>query len=200
MKCTAKRTNGEPCNAYAVKGLKVCRVHGGSSKRAKAAAARRLEEEKAQRRMTREATRLIGSTPLDPAQALLNLVHSTAAEVLYWQARVDVLQDTNEKQLTTGLTKVTEGKDRGGVTTLRQVETVAAIEYRMLVDAKNRLAQYAATALKAGVEERRVKIAEDLGGQLVSLVARILDRLDLAGWQRELADIVVPEEFAALDK
>lgn len=29
MKCTAHKTDGTPCNAYAIKGKDVCRVHGG---------------------------------------------------------------------------------------------------------------------------------------------------------------------------
>lgn len=31
MKCAAKRSNGQPCNAPAVGGRSVCRVHGGAS-------------------------------------------------------------------------------------------------------------------------------------------------------------------------
>lgn len=29
MKCSAKRSNGEPCNAHAVTGRRVCKTHGG---------------------------------------------------------------------------------------------------------------------------------------------------------------------------
>ena len=31
MKCTAHKTDGTPCNAYAMKGKDVCRVHGGKT-------------------------------------------------------------------------------------------------------------------------------------------------------------------------
>jgi hypothetical protein len=31
MKCTARRSNGEPCGNHAVKGFTVCRKHGGAS-------------------------------------------------------------------------------------------------------------------------------------------------------------------------
>lgn len=31
MKCQAKRTNGEPCKANAITGMRVCRVHGGKT-------------------------------------------------------------------------------------------------------------------------------------------------------------------------
>ena len=40
--CHAHRTDGEPCKAQAIKGMQVCRVHGGSSPQAKQANARRM--------------------------------------------------------------------------------------------------------------------------------------------------------------
>lgn len=44
MKCTAKRTNGELCNNWAIHGANVCRNHGGSAPQVKDAARRRLLE------------------------------------------------------------------------------------------------------------------------------------------------------------
>lgn len=196
MRCSAKRRNGEGCGAWAVKGATVCRMHGGSSPQARAAAARRVQEEKA----AKAAQRLAQPIETDPSQALLDLVSSAAGEVAYWRNRVDEIQDRDEKRLTSGLTKITEGKDRGGVTTLRTVETVAAIEYRMWTAAQDRLAQYATAALRAGVEERRVRIAEDQGALVAQVIRRILDRLDLSEWQAEMVGSIVPEELRALSQ
>lgn len=196
MRCSAKRRNGEGCGAWAVKGATVCRMHGGSSPQARAAAARRVQEEKA----AKAAQRLAQPIETDPSQALLDLVSSAAGEVAYWRARVDEIQDRDEKRLTSGLTKITEGKDRGGVTTLRTVETIAAIEYRMWTAAQDRLAQYATAALRAGVEERRVRIAEDQGALVAQVIRRILDRLDLSEWQAEMVGSIVPEELRALSQ
>ncbi len=42
--CTARRTDGKPCKASAIKGATVCRVHGGSAPQVRAAAQRRLLE------------------------------------------------------------------------------------------------------------------------------------------------------------
>ena len=196
MRCSAKRRNGEGCGAWAVKGATVCRMHGGSSPQARAAAARRVQEEKA----AKAAQRLAQPIETDPSQALLDLVSSAAGEVAYWRARVDLLQEQDEKRLTSGLTKITEGKDRGGVTTLRTVETIAAIEYRMWTAAQDRLAQYATAALRAGVEERRVRIAEDQGALVAQVIRRILDRLDLSEWQAEMVGSIVPEELRALSQ
>ena len=196
MRCSAKRRNGEGCGAWAVKGATVCRMHGGSSPQARAAAARRVQEEKA----AKAAQRLAQPIETDPSQALLDLVSSAAGEVAYWRNRVDEIQDRDEKRLTSGLTKITEGKDRGGVTTLRTVETIAAIEYRMWTAAQDRLAQYATAALRAGVEERRVRLAEDQGALVAQVIRRILDRLDLSEWQAEMVGSVVPEELRALSQ
>ena len=196
MRCSAKRRNGEGCGAWAVKGATVCRMHGGSSPQARAAAARRVQEEKA----AKAVQRLAQPIETDPSQALLDLVSSAAGEVAYWRARVDEIQDRDEKRLTSGLTKITEGKDRGGVTTLRTVETIAAIEYRMWTAAQDRLAQYATAALRAGVEERRVRIAEDQGALVAQVIRRILDRLDLSEWQAEMVGSIVPEELRALSQ
>lgn len=196
MRCKAKRRDGQQCGSHAVKGLEVCRMHGGSSPQSRAKRERFLAEQKA----SREVHRLAQPITTDPAQALLDLVSSAAGEVSYWRARVDEIQDRDEKRLTSGLTKITEGKDRGGVTTLRTVETVAAIEYRMWTAAQDRLAQYATAALRAGVEERRVRLAEDQGALVAQVIRRILDRLDLSEWQAEMVGSVVPEELRALSQ
>ena len=196
MRCKAKRRDGQQCGSHAVKGLEVCRMHGGSSPQSRAKRERFLAEQKA----AREVHRLAQPIDTDPAQALLDLVSSAAGEVAYWRARVDEIQDRDEKRLTSGLTKITEGKDRGGVTTLRTVETIAAIEYRMWIDAQERLARYATAALRAGVEERRVRLAEDQGALVAQVIRRILDRLDLSEWQAEMVGSIVPEELRALSQ
>lgn len=40
--CTARRRNGEPCLNYAIRGAKVCRLHGGSAPQVRAAAQVRI--------------------------------------------------------------------------------------------------------------------------------------------------------------
>ena len=40
--CTARRKNGQPCGAKAIRGGTVCRMHGGGAPQVKAAAAARL--------------------------------------------------------------------------------------------------------------------------------------------------------------
>jgi hypothetical protein len=52
-RCTAHRTNGTPCGAWAIRGGFVCRMHGGSAPQVRAAAHRRLWEEWERRQLER---------------------------------------------------------------------------------------------------------------------------------------------------
>lgn len=178
MQCTAHRRDGEQCRTHAVTGTTVCRMHGGSAPAVKAAGLRRAHEAKVKERAAREIARLIGEVPVDPASALLELVHYTAGEVSYWQACVGELQEagTEDEALAT------------------------SPEYSLWVNARERLAQYAATCIRAGVEERHVRATEELGAQIAEVIRRILERLDLQQWQRELSVTVVSEELRRMGK
>ena len=48
QKCTARRTDGEPCKAWAIDGGTVCVAHGGAAPQVKARAAARVTERKAE--------------------------------------------------------------------------------------------------------------------------------------------------------
>lgn len=190
MQCKAHRRNGDQCGNHAIKGAEVCRMHGGSIPAVKAKAAQRVAEEKAAAKM-----RLFAApVEIDPAQALLELVQWTAGEVRYWRAEVHRISEDDPDNLTWGKTREKSGGDDFGTTE----EAGPPVAYRMLESAQDRLAKYAAAALRAGVEERRVKLAEDQGALVAQVIRRILDRLDLAEWQTELVSTVVPEELRAL--
>lgn len=193
-RCSAHRTNGDPCKAYAVRGATVCVTHGGAAPRVREAAARRVAEEKAAVKM-----RLFAApVDIDPANALLELVQWTAGEVRYWRVEVARIAEDDTASLTWGQTKAEQGVGPQGPVDTRTTEAVPPVAYRMLTDAQDRLAKYAAAALRAGVEERRVRLAEDQGALVAQVIRRILDRLDLAEWQAELVTTVVPEELRAL--
>ena len=126
---------------------------------------------------------------IDPAQALLDLVHWTAGECMYWREQVQRLAEDSPEKLTWGKTREKTGGDDYGTTE----EAKPNIAYLMLTDAQERLAKFATAALRAGVDERRVKLAEDQGRVLVDVVKAILDQLDLSTDQRDMIPTVVPE-------
>lgn len=51
VRCTARRTNGEPCRAFAVHGATVCVAHGGRAPQVRQAAIDRLYRERLETEM-----------------------------------------------------------------------------------------------------------------------------------------------------
>lgn len=47
-RCHARRTNGEPCRAYAIHGGRVCRAHGGAAPQVRQAATERIHRGRAE--------------------------------------------------------------------------------------------------------------------------------------------------------
>jgi hypothetical protein len=168
--CGAKRRQGEEgqtCRRPAGwgtdhPGIGPCKLHGGSTPAHKTAAA--VTQAK------RDVVLFGARRDIHPAEALLELVQWTAGEVDYWRSRVRVL---DEEALTWGVTKVKEeGHDKGTT-----YEAKPNIAYSMLVQASDRLEKYAASALKAGVDERRVRVAESQGTQLLGVLIGCLTEL-----------------------
>lgn len=177
----------EPCANPPLNGQDVCRYHGGAAAQNRAAGARRLEQERA----SRELARLGQPKAVDPGAALLDLVHWTAGEVEFWRQKVVALADADES-LTWGRkskVKKTSGQWPGTDTTFAAGEPV---EYRLMVDASNRLADYSARALKAGIQEREVRIQEQQGALIAVGIRNILEAL----WAAVL--LIVSAQFGTL--
>lgn len=166
--CNARKRQGEgTCTRPAGwgtdhVGVGPCKLHGGSTPAHRAAAV--VTQAK------RDVVLFGARRDVHPADALLELVQWTAGEVDYWRHRVKQL---DEQALTWGLTKVKEGGQDTGTTE----EAKPNIAYVMLVDASNRLERYSASALKAGVDERRVQLAEQQGTLLHGVLVAVLGEL-----------------------
>lgn len=182
LKCGAKTRSGTPCTNPPINGATRCRMHGGSSPRSLAAAERRLAEQAAGRELTR-----LGVTHrnIHPAEALIELVSYQASIVDFWRHKVSLLDDD---ALTWGRTKVKEGGDDAGTTH----EAKPNIAYALLGDASDRLARYCEAALKAGVEERKVRLAESQGALVAQAIRQVLEQLHLTDEQQLLVPTVVP--------
>lgn len=192
MQCKAKaRSTGNQCTKHAIEGGTVCRYHGGASPQARKAAADRVATEKAA-----AAARLFAlPKDINPADALIDLVKWTAGEVDYWRAEVQRIAEHEPAKLTAGITRIEKGtRDRADVD-MRTIETVPHIAYRMLTDAQERLAKFATAALRAGVDERRVKLAEDQGSLVAQVIRAVLDDLQLTAEQSERVPEVVPRHL-----
>lgn len=192
IRCTAKsKQSGQRCLNPRLPGATVCRMHGGQARQVKAAAAERLARAAA----TREAARFGVPVDVDPGTALLDLVHWQAGIVAYWRDQVTRIEaDGGTDALTWGTTKVKQGGDDHGETQ----EAKPHIAYAMLDQAQQRLAEYATATLKAGVDERRVRIAEQQGQLLANAIRNILAALHLTPDQELLVGTVVPAQLRLL--
>jgi len=185
----------------------VCASHGGSAKQVRAAAARRSAEQAA-----REAVVTLG-LPVDvtPTEALLDEVRWTAGHVHWLRAKV---AEHDERALVWGVTR-TEAEagaalligidgdgdvtDVGSAPSTKIIQAASpSIWYELYAKERAHLVAVCTAALRAGVEERRVRLAEQQGDLVATAIRRILDALNLTPDQQQLVGDVVPRELRAI--
>lgn len=171
-------------------GIGRCKLHGGKTPAQNQQAARVQAE--------RDVVLFAARRDVHPAEALLELVQWKAGEVDYWRGRVREIVatagDDGDVDLTWGVVREKTGGEDHGTT----YEARPNVAYVMLQAAERDLASYCAAALRAGVDERRVRLAESTGLMLAGVIQRILARLELTESQSELVATVVPAELRAI--
>jgi hypothetical protein len=132
---------------------------------------------------------------VNPADALLAEVHRTAGHVAWLAERV---RELDEDRLTWG---VTEEVDRGatefaGVDTTRSARPNALLQ--LYQSERSHLVKVCATAVAAGIEERRVKLAEAQGVMLAGVIRAILGELQLTVDQQARAPEIASRHLRQL--
>ena len=190
QRCTARNQTGNQCKNPAVPGATVCRFHGGAAPQVIAAAQRRIALAEAQK-----AAETLGLLiDISPEQALLDEVQRCAGMVAFYQARVGEIAADSFNGLVWGRTREKHGGDDYGTTE----EAKPNIWLQLFNEERDRLTRTCAAAIRAGIEERRVKLAESQGALIAGTIRRILVRLNLSDDQQVLVGTVVPEELRAL--
>jgi len=212
--CRGHKRDGGPCAQPRMTDQDVCRLHGGKAPRALAAAQKRGQD-----RAAREAVKTYG-LPVDvsPTEALLEEVRWTAGHVQWLRARV---QELEESQLVWGTVKTEResgGEDRitfGGPDdddeTMTGLVDAGSLPVSKVIDAagpniwldlydreRKHLVAVASAAIKAGVEERRVRLAESQGELVAQVIRAILADLGLTTEQETLVATVVPKHLRLL--
>lgn len=190
---TMTRGEPRPCRNWAIPGGRVCRMHGGSLKRTKAAAARRLAVEA----VKREAARLGGSLDVDPLDVLLQAVREAAANVAVLRDAIGDLGVTVGHDGAIALPERELEWSRGGGT---HVPARVHVLVAMYDAERDRLARYAKLCLDAGVDERRVRVAEQQAQVLGQAIGRALDdgEVALTPAQRQALRAAMARELRAL--
>ena len=161
-----------------------CKLHGGCAPSGRAAAAV-------------EAATLAVKTyglprDISPTDALLEEVRYTAGHVAWLREKVREIED---QDLVWGRT---EEVDRGSGE-FAGIDVTHAAKPNMWLELYYRerahLVAVTKAAISAGIEERRVKLAEAQGALLNDVIRRILARLSLSPEQSALVPMVVPEEL-----
>ena len=173
-------------------GQKRCRMHGGSSPNALAAAERRLAVLDAARQVQAWGGRL----DVTPPEALLELVQTKAAEVAYWQWRVADLSDAERAGLL--VAKTEEGRTAAGYVDTETRPAAPHVRLVMLHKAQDQLAAYSAAAIKAGVDQRMVELAAMQAAWQLPLLLRVAEaaRLDLSSTAADVVRGVLEVEAA----
>lgn len=188
-----KRT-GKQCVQLAMRGQNVCRMHGGAAPQNLAKAQERLTEEKA-RTLVETYGRKIETTA---TEALLDEVQWTAGHVAWLRERVQEIETGAEpgsdNALVWGKTKEKSGGQDYGTTE----EAAPNIWLKLYQQERAHLVKVCSEAIRAGIEERRIQLAEQQGVLVAQAIRAILADLGLTAEQQARVPEVVPRHLRAL--
>lgn len=190
-RCTARNRTGGQCGRAAIPGGTVCSAHGGNSPAVRAAAARRVEAQEVEQAMVTLGL----PRAIDPTTALLEEVQVTAGHVAWLRTEV---QRLSPGQLTWGTAQRETGTRPEGPVDVTTKKAQAPVVYELYLRERKHLAEVSALALKAGVQEREIRLAEQQALQLAGAVTRMLAALGLSKDQHDLARELMSRELRQL--
>jgi hypothetical protein len=184
---TLPERKGERCEKWAIAGGTVCESHGGKAPQVRSAADARIATQK-----VRALVETYGlPVEITPELAILGEVHRTAGHVAWLEQQVRALSPS---ELTWGVTRVKEGGDDRGTTE----EAAPHVLLKLYHVERAHLVKVCSEALRAGIEERRVKLAEHQGALVADVIRAILGDLKLNAKQQARVREVVPRHLRAL--
>lgn len=187
-KARSKRNNGEQCKKRPMLGQEVCGTHGGRAPHSKAAAERRMVEARAAKAVANFGL----PREIDAKDALLEELYRTAGAIDWLHSQILELDPDG---ITWGKTEET---DKGsGEFTGTDITHAAAVNVWVQLWQKERdhLVAVSKAAISAGIEERRVRLAEQQGALLASVIKSILGDLQLTPAQAAAAPRIVADRL-----
>lgn len=196
-RCGAKTRSGGYCANFPLPGTNRCKLHGGASPQAQKKAAERLARQQTERRAARsnKTLGLRGDENLDPSQILLGEIAWTHAHVEWLREKVQELEPEN---LVWSAAQHEHGDMPLGSVDVITEKAGPSIWYELYLRERKHLADVTARAIQAGIEQRRVQLAERQGELVALALQRILGSLGLTATQWEKSRAVIPRELRAL--
>lgn len=194
-KCAAHNNRALPCGRWKMHGQDVCGTHGGRATDAKRKAAGRVAQAEAAARLERAVVTLGLPINVSPTDALLNEVQMTAGHVAWLRSKVQELDPDALVWGTTEHKSKTGGEDWGET---RVEKAAPSVWYELYSRERDRLIKVCAEAIRAGIEERRVQLAEQQGALVAEAIRRILDDLQLTPEQTARVGDIVPRHLRAI--
>lgn len=186
VKCGARTrgANRTPCGKPAGwgtdhVGFGECKLHGGCTATGRKRAARMEAEQLAAEWAERYAEL---EPAVEPHDVLLRMVSRAAWLVSFYGRKYRELlhvEGDNALAVVTVRERDWSGSEGGGSETIRSNDVVLHIWGRLYHDAIDRAAKLAKTALDAGVEERKVRLAEAQADELADMFREFMDALGL---------------------
>jgi hypothetical protein len=172
-RCVAtSKGSGERCVKASIVGGTVCSVHGGSAPAVRAAAGRRVAEADA-----RKAVATYGlAVDIDPSAALLQEIARTQGAVL-WLA--DKVRELDPEALVWGITKTQHGHGQQGRIDVTEEAAEVSAWVRLWQTERSHLVKVCESALRAGVAERQVRLAEQQGELIAAVIRAVFDDEEL---------------------
>lgn len=102
------------------------------------------------------------------------------------------MQELEPEQLVWGRTQTDQGIGPQGPVDTATEKADPSVWYQLYLKERDHLAKVCALALRAGIEERKVKLAESQGLLVADAIRRILVALGLTPDQQQLVPVIVP--------
>lgn len=192
-----KKSTGLQCSSMAMTGQNVCQMHGGKAPQNLAKAKERITEQRAAA-IVATYGRKIETTA---TEALLDEVQWTAGHVAWLRERVQEIEGQAaitgtdpEHPLVWGVTRQKAGGEDQGTTE----EAAPNVWLRLYQQERTHLVKVCAEAIKAGIEERKIQLAEQQGALVAQAIRKILGDLQLTAEQQARVPEVVPRHLRAL--
>jgi hypothetical protein len=195
LRCGAHNREGGPCNRWPKKGAPVCWKHGGATPQVRAAAEARVVEAQ----LAAAAQTFGVRRDISPGEALIEDVQWTAGHVEWLRAQVQALE---AEQLTWGTSKETDqqsGQGRQGTDTVREARLNGLVD--LYQRERKHLVDVSAATLRAGVEVKRLELAQQAGQTYAAMMRAVLSdsQLALTPEQLQVAHEVVVRHMKGLN-